>query len=314
MKKFKLKNLLTIVLALVLLAVTPLCVLASDAQTGTETYSLTVEYNNGKIPLKGAKFKIYRALTEAFELIGDFASYPIEKGEPGSETLAALAPTLSAYVSADKIAADYETVTDTDGKAYFGNLPGGFYLVIGEPVTIDEVVYTAKPFLVCVPYFTEEKVKVTDVVTTVKYDYHDVIREPLERSVVKVWDDSGNAARPAQVTVQLLKDGTVFDEVKLDAQSGWKHTWTGLDPDSEWKLVEAVVPEGYKVEIAQEGTIFIVTNHLDETTVTPGTPGGSPNLPQTGQLWWPVPLMLILGIAMLLSGIVSANINRYEKA
>lgn len=36
------------------------------------------------------------------------------------------------------------------------------------------------------------------------------------------------------------------------------------------------------------------------------------DLPQTGQLWWPVPLLAILGVFMLLVGIIRHRRGEYD--
>lgn len=43
----------------------------------------------------------------------------------------------------------------------------------------------------------------------------------------------------------------------------------------------------------------------------PGKPGGK--LPQTGQLWWPVPVLLFLGCALVLLGLFRRRGNCHEE-
>lgn len=181
--------------------------------------------------------------------------------------------------------------------------------------------------------------------------------------VLKVWEDSNNAAgvRPASVTVDLLRDGEVYDTVELSAESNWRHTWTGLDKSKEWQVVERE-QENYTVSISTGGVTRVITNtyspdidddkppliDLDDPEV-PLDPGGptdpvnppsdiddpniptipgdpadpanpqnpsgpetdipddltplGPMLPQTGILWWPVPVMAVLGAALILLGV-----------
>ena len=59
-------------------------------------------------------------------------------------------------------------------------------------------------------------------------------------------------------------------------------------------MAETNVPAGYTVTVTQEGTLFVVTN-----TYPGKTP---PKLPQTGLLWWPVPLLACAGLALVLAG------------
>ena len=77
---------------------------------------------------------------------------------------------------------------------------------------------------------------------------------------MKVWEDDGTEARPESVTVQLLRNGEVYDTVTLSDENGWSHTWTGLDKDDTWQVVEADVPDDYTVTVTREGITFVVTN------------------------------------------------------
>lgn len=144
-------------------------------------------------------------------------------------------------------------------------------------------------------------------------------------TVVKVWDDTGKtSSRPKSVTMQLLKDGQLYDTVTLNADNNWRHTWKGLDRKYMWQVVETTVPSGYTVCIDREGTAFVVTNTAKGTgsssssnkpPVTPTTPngnnggggngngnGGGSKLPQTGMLWWPVPVLAAAGMVVFVIG------------
>ena len=67
--------------------------------------------------------------------------------------------------------------------------------------------------------------------------------------------------------------------------------------------------DGYTVSITREGVTFVVTNtYVPETpnTPPPTEPGkpDQPSLPQTGQLWWPVPLLLVGGLLLVVIGLI----------
>jgi hypothetical protein len=114
--------------------------------------------------------------------------------------------------------------------------------------------------------------------------------------------------------VELLRDGEVFDIIKLTEEDGWRYTWKGLDGAHKWQVVEKDIPEGYTVSISQENTTFVITNTgSDEFLGTtdpekpkkpgkPGGGGGGGKLPQTGMLWWPVPALAASGILVFLLG------------
>jgi len=56
--------------------------------------------------------------------------------------------------------------------------------------------------------------------------------------------------------------------------------------------------EGYTAKTERSGNTFYITN----TYAVSGT--GTPTLPQTGQLWWPVPLLLAGGLALIAAGLI----------
>ena len=163
-------------------------------------------------------------------------------------------------------------------------------------------------------------------------------------TVNKEWilDDGGEA--PVSVTVELLRNNRVHEEVTLDEDNDWSHTWTRLDDRYNWKVQEADVPDGFTAEVSHRGTIWTITNDdipedpetppeepdepdepdtpeepdtpdepgtPDEPDIPdePGTPGGpdtpdEPTLPQTGQSWWPVWALAIAGAILMLAGIL----------
>ena len=157
-------------------------------------------------------------------------------------------------------------------------------------------------------------------------------------TVNKVWvlDDGGEA--PVSVTVELLRNNRVYEEVTLDEDNDWSHTWTRLDDRYNWKVQEADVPDGFTAEVSHRGTIWTITNDdipedpetppeepdepdepdtpedpvtPDEPDVpdTPDTPDepntpNEPTLPQTGQNWRLVWILAITGAVLVLVGIL----------
>lgn len=117
------------------------------------------------------------------------------------------------------------------------------------------------------------------------YEAIPVTQELTEVSVRKVWDDNGNPDRPAQVTVQLMKDGEHFgDAVVLNAANDWAYTWFDLAGGYAWSVTELNVPEGYTVSVMadEEGLTYTITNFMDYTPPTePTEPETEPTEPET---------------------------------
>ena len=97
-------------------------------------------------------------------------------------------------------------------------------------------------------------------------------------TVNKVWvlDDGGEA--PVSVTVELLRNNRVYEEVTLDEDNDWSHTWTRLDARYNWKVQEADVPDGFTAEVSHRGTIWTITN--DDIPEDPETPPEEPDEPE----------------------------------
>lgn len=308
--------------------------------------SLTLQYKKDGKPIEGAVFRLYRAAAVSEDLQftpeGAFASYPVSWMPEDSGAWKALAETLSGYVKRDKLQPLMEGKTDAQGQLKFerDTLRTGLYLVLGEQRVIGRYTYTPEPFLVCLPSYGENNTwDYTPVVLPKSSSSYDPPgggggEEPgsstTTRKVLKRWEQDIEANRPSEITVQLLKNGKVYDTVKLTAANGWSYTWSGLDKFANWEIVEAEVPGGYTVSVSQEGITFVLTNKGTDgppgepgkpgkpgepnqpgepgesaTPSIPGSAGGNPysaggkregKLPQTGLLWYPVPLLAFGGL------------------
>ena len=193
--------------------------------------------------------------------------------------------------------------------------------------------------------------------------------------VLKVWlgDGGDTTLRPDSITVDLLRDGEVYDTVELSSATNWRYDWSKLETKYDWQVLEHVESgSGYAVSVSTDGVTQTITNtfttdltdeeppltdlddpdvpldpgppdeNLDDPDVPyypgdpdvpyyPGDPDvpyypGDPDipmipaspddpqvdlpdedpplveLPQTGVLWWPVPIMAVLGAALILMG------------
>lgn len=74
------------------------------------------------------------------------------------------------------------------------------------------------------------------------------------------------------------------------------YQWGNLEANHSWHIREKAVP-GYETRITREGNVFVVTN-----TRQAGT--SASRLPQTGLLWWPVPLLATGGLGLVLLGLL----------
>ena len=156
-----------------------------------------------------------------------------------------------------------------------------------------------------------------DVLVSPKHDSTEIPDTPstITRKVLKVWDDADNKNRPTEVIIQLLRNGEVYDTVTLNDDNNWRYTWSNLDDSYTWTVVEKEC-EGYTVQIERDGITFVITNTYETDIPDNSTPNvpvppdptnptpNNPSLPQTGQIWWPVPLLLMGGLSFIIVGLI----------
>ena len=283
---------------------------------------LRVEFADGEKPLSGAEFKIYQIAD--IDAYGNYISKPgFEKFDIGTsgknlEKWRELASTIEGYVFQEKIEPADKGITDSEGVVEFPveseNFVCGLYLLVGDPVSVGGFTYFAESAIVQLPMPSGDgETWNYDVVVKPKYTFIPDV-EPdgfISRKVLKIWDDKGyESSRPKEITVYLLKNGEVFDTVKLNKENNWRYTWDDLEDGHRWIVTEKV-PGGYTVKVERIGITHVITNSIkkEEPPVVPITPitppkPEDPQLPQTGQLWWPVPLMAVLGLLFITAGII----------
>ena len=254
-----------------------------------------------------------------------------------------------------------------DVLARFDGIEPGLYLAVGERYSVTEkqddgsektVWYGSAPYLVCLPHWSEtDDAWQYDVAMDASGKMSESVDEKISIKVLKLWltsDGRPLANHPNKVTINLLRDGEVYDTVELN-ESGWSKVWEGLDSSHRWDIEEPRV-SGYNVRVeSDDGRNFTVENRKKPTR--PG--GGGPNdpsddppdditiedpdvplsvppiedlppitppdeieiddpdvplseLPQTGQLWWPVPMLAVGGTFLLLLGWGRNRRGRYN--
>ena len=314
---------------LVLLAAV-LCLLTSVAQAAgsidlSRKPTLTLTYRDGKTALSGAKFSIYRVAdadeTGELTVRSEFDEFDLDIRGKNDRRWREMAQTLESYVLRRELTPADSGKTDKTGMLTFPTqgktLAAGLYLVIGERHTQGGNGYDAEPFFVLLPtQDLENNEWVYDVSANVKFGKTPVPDDgdTVTRKVLKVWDDDGaEDSRPREITVELLRNGKVYDTVKLSEKNNWRYTWLDLDADARWSVTEKTV-SGYTVSITREGITFVVTNtkkpdrtDTPDTPVKPSNPSkpsspAKPTLPQTGAVWWHVEALALSGLVFLILG------------
>lgn len=172
----------------------------------------------------------------------------------------------------------------SDGKAVFTGLPMAVYLVLGDPEERDGVTHRPVPLLCSIPQRDEAGASIWEV------SVNGETETEMDISVVNRWVGDLVIYRPTSVTVRLMRDGKTYgDPVVLNYVNQWSHTWENL-PQADWS-VTANVSSRYTTATTREGNTFIVTNTWKK-------------IPQTGQLWWPVPVLTVAGLGFLCIGLL----------
>lgn len=285
-----------------------------------EDIKLTISYQDNKTAIYNAKFDLYLVadMNEQGELTttSPFRRYDIDiSSKTDNETLKNIAYTLEGYVLRDKISPVDTQVTDSKGIVAFPSesksLKPGLYLVLSNKQRQGKYYYEASPFMVLLPFYDDSNTISYNVTCMAKYVTSPVNNATVNKSVIKIWDDDKNENnRPQKITVQLLKDGTVYDTVTLNKKNNWRYTWSNLPEKYKWNIVEKELKD-YKVSISQNGKTFIITNTF--TGDASDNPSLPEKLPQTGQLWWPVPILLFMGLVLIIFGLIRRNRGIYNE-
>ena len=306
-------------LALALLGAAPAARAIDPIDTGRET-SLTIDFD-----AKGMAFTIYRVA----EMTG-FGEFTPSAGFDDvvsadeltgldSAGWSALAGTLSGYAGGD--GQWYRTQKiGADGKARFTGLRVGLYLVLGTPYEKNGKVYQVQPTLVALPSRDAKDVWMYQVTVEPKPE---TVERYDEIRVQKVWSDNKSATRPKQITVRLYVNGKLYGTATLCAANNWRFTWnvSSVRQPAVFKVTESPVPTGYRHSIDYTGSYFtkcggmgklITIVNRKSTPVTPKPPSGK--LPQTGLLWWPVPLLAGGGMALFAIGWLRRRRDEDEEA
>ena len=287
-----------------------------DPQMKTELSTL-FKYDDGPVLIDNAKIHIKKAAERldysVFEAVDAVKGYGVSfENVDTTEKWAALANTLYLKIQADsKAPADvFSGKTGADGIFKQDCIEPGLYLVYADPVVKGNWRYKAIPFLIALPALNDDA---SDYLKTVsaqfkvereRYYVPSNTRETVDVKVLKVWNDAGaEALRPESITVHLLKNGAVDRTIELSAQNDWRWTWNNLSDSYSWTVSEDTV-EGYTTLITKEGITYRIEN---TAIVVPEQPraqvAGLSRLPQTGLMWWPAVVLLILGAGFIAFGI-----------
>ncbi len=282
------------------------CPLSASGVDLSQPGSLTLICVSNGVSLFGMEWSIFRVGTHSpygdFYLDGDFADYPVTFDDLSASAMTSVAETLEMYTKTDNITPLSSLATDENGQAVFEDLELGIYLLSGKSVEIQGKVYTPSAFCVEI---SDDSDEVYDMTSYPKFTVEEIPGYGQSQySVEKIWrNDEGYSVRPDFVTIEIYADSTLFDTVVLNESNNWSHSWSGKT-ECEWSVKEIDIAKEYTVAYTSSGTAFAIVNSMTSSTVTTTVttpPGG--DIPQTGLLWWPVPVLALAGIVFVVIGI-----------
>lgn len=275
-------------------------------------------------PVEGMKLSLYRVAeyeeSGNFTLTEQFGKYPVSLEQKSQDGWQDVANALADYIRRDRIKADASAVSGSDRRGTFTNLTRGLYLVIGQTTEKQEdgktQVYEPQVALIALPDDLQgnlEGADPYDVTAILKFEKNEKPAEAKTKlHVLKVWKGDKEEKRPTSVKVDLLKieaDGstTVADSRILNQENQWSYTWENLSTEVRWSAVESQVPAGYYVSTVRTENTIVVTNTAkqpvsDKNNTQDQSKKTGAKLPQTGQLWWPVLVLLLAGIICIVVG------------
>ena len=288
-------------------------------------------------PVEGMELSLYRVAeyeeSGSFTLTEQFRKYSVSLEQKSQEGWQGAADALADYIRRDGITADAVLASGSDRKVCFTDLNRGLYLVLGQTTELQEdgktQIYEPQTALIALPEDSKETSEGKDpyqVTAVLKFEKNDKPGNPEETKihVLKVWKQDQEKERPDSIVVELLQtdvegNTTVVDRQTLTKENQWSYTWKNLSTLMRWSVSEAEVPNGYTVAVTREGDTVVLTNTAKKSgnpdgevnppskkptdkTVNKTTDKTSDKLPQTGQLWWPVLVLLFVGAICLLAG------------
>ena len=232
-------------------------------------------------PVSDMQVSLYRVAEENYKLTGVFSNYSVDL----KHDVQGAAKALENRILMDGIEADAYATSDSSGKASFSGLESGIYLVVGKEVESNGVFYMPQVSLVSLS---------GDLSVDLKYE---TSNKASRIHVLKVWKKDNKKSRPKSIEVCLLRsDGIVVDKVKLNSDNQWSYTWDSLSTLYTYSVMETSVPSGYKESCFREMDSVVLTNTGSYTDKKKEKKDDE--LAFTGQLWWPVPVLLFVGLVL----------------
>ena len=338
------RKFISIILTIWVLLMMPMTAFAQSFDVNRlGSISVTLMDQDGKTPISGAELSLYHVATVSLNSKNNLSYTFTHAFEDCGAALddPALSVKLDTFVKNHSVTAE-KLVTNTHGKAVFGNLLQGLYYL--KQTNYVEGYAPFKPFVVSVPDQSNGKyiydIKANPKMETAKF---------IDITIKKVWDVDDAAKIADYVEVDLLRDGFAVKTAVLNEANNWEVTYPDMPESDSYSVVELNVPEGFTAVYTSSKYEFTVTNkfspgsddddpdipydpddpHEPSNPDEPGDPDGpgepsdvprpgevteDPPLLQTGQLIWPIPVLAMAGLCLITVGTIGLRKTRDDNA
>lgn len=306
-----------------------------SASADTVKGSLTLICRTDDVILTGLHWDLYRVgsrIGPDFVLDGDFSDYQVDLTDFSAEGMSNAAKTLENYADVDGISPLSSGETGADGLMKFENLVPGLYLLTGTNLKIGTTTYVPSTLLLEI----DNSGQSVDLNAYPKIIYRIDSSEVVFYTVKKIWrtEDEQPVETTTPITVEIYCNNELYETITLSDENDWTYEWEG-ESDDEWRVKEVNIPDNCTVVYDSNETQFAIvntvsppivtttttittTNKTETTTTTKAivTTTKKPNdekIPQTGQLWWPVPLLGLMGIICIAVGFRICSLENNER-
>ena len=302
MKKHINKIIAIFIAMLMMVNVAPKMLYAEEKVDTNQKCTLEIKYE-----AIDAQLRLYRIAEidedASFTLTEAYQDYRVALDDDAEA--AALA--LESYINRDQKVPEAYAQTDKNGVVRFENLETGIYLLLSNRVEKDTFCYEPLPVMVSLPSKSVEMSQYQyDVVINMKYTKMNIedLPETIDMKVMKSWVGGSAQNQPKSIVATLLKDGFEHDKVELSQANNWQHEWKDLSSKFVWDVIEDKVPEHYTLKKNKNNLTIILTNTYDDDSDDDSGNKKPPKAPDSGQLWWPIPLLVVGGLSFVVLGFI----------
>ena len=256
---------------------------------------ILIDARAGGEAVKGMKWYVYylgsRDDTGKFGYTDAFSDCGVELEELTDDNVKDAAAAISAYIKDKGIAADYELTTDENGEATISDAESGVYFIEGESLYADGNTYV--PSSALAELFDGKGLNVIPKIE-IEGDESNGSGEDFSGTDLSRTDSESIADSNDSSDSSDSADTSTDSDTYSDTDSGSSsYNESGRDSD------------GSGSDSASSGSSSGSSSSGGGNSSSKPTDG----VPQTGQLWWPVPVLSVCGLVLIALGLRVAAVK-----